>query len=125
MKVSTETIKTWLRRSSIFSSRHAQAREFLKRMSHAGYGIMEKDAVHREMQRISHFAHKNGFDAGVAHAARTMLDPNLTRNQIAQFLFSHGLYRELNQFRKAKKLGLEALGFTEKEIEILNANLES
>lgn len=125
MKVSTETIKTWLRRSSIFSSRHAQAREFLKRMSHAGYGIMEKDALHREMQRISKSAHKDGFAAGVAHAARTMLDPNLTRNQIAQFLFSYGLYRELNQFRKAKKLGLEALGFTEKEIETLNSNLKS
>lgn len=123
MNVGVEKVKSWMTRSSLFGSRRLEAADFMRRMRREGYGIMDRALLNQELCALADRHQKIGYDLGVSLAVNLFTNPNTTRTHTAAFLLDNGQYAALDRFRRQKKLGWAALGFSRTQTAMIEKEL--
>lgn len=95
------------------------AKRFIKNMEADGYKIASEPDYNEQLSK----AYTDGLAKGVRMASIALLRETAPRQTVASLLYGSGAYEALNLYRKSKKLGWSALGFTPGEVDEINRNL--
>lgn len=117
-------IRRWLAKTKLFHSPRANAARFIAQMQADGYEISDTVELSEHHNLEKKATHNMGLRKGVRMAAAAFLNPDASRQEVAALLYSAHAYEALNDYRKSKKLGWKALGFTNQETAIIKHELD-